>query len=132
MKAQNAVGFSAPTGAVEVRPTNGIDGEVSRLVVEYEPGVASVEAPLVATGSDVIDEVGLEPGKALGDGLMTVELTEPVSIADAEAIAEVLTADPRIVSAEPDQVVTTASFPETSPNDAQFAASNGIYGAPMA
>ncbi|MSY17360.1 MAG: S8 family serine peptidase, partial [Actinobacteria bacterium] len=132
LKAQNAVGLSAPTEAVEVRPTNGIDGEVSRLVVEYEPGVASVEAPLVATGSDVIDEVGLEPGKALGDGLMTVELTEPVSIADAEAIAEVLTADPRIVSAEPDQVVTTASFPETSPNDAQFAGQQwnlwGTYG----
>ncbi|MSV52735.1 MAG: S8 family serine peptidase, partial [Actinobacteria bacterium] len=132
LKAQNAVGLSAPTEAVEVRPTNGIDGEVSRLVVEYETGVASVEAPLVATGSDVIDEVGLEPGKALGDGLMTVELTEPVSIADAEAIAEVLTADPRIVSAEPDQVVTTASFPETSPNDAQFAGQQwnlwGTYG----
>jgi hypothetical protein len=121
MVAINPAGESEASEPVEVTPTNGIDGEVSRLVVEYEQGVAPTESAKVATGAELIDSVALEPGKALGDGLRTVELSEPVSTDEAKAISAELTADPRIVSAEPDQVVTAAAFPDTAPDDSAFA-----------
>jgi hypothetical protein len=121
MIAINPAGESEASEPVEVTPTNGIDGEVSRLVVEYETGVDPTESSTVATGAELIDSVALEPGKELGDGLRTVELSEPVSTDEAKAIAEELTADPRVVSAEPDQIVTTASFPDTAPDDTSFA-----------
>jgi len=115
-------GNTVPSEAIEVTPTNGMDGEVSRLVVEYEEGVAPTTAPKVATGDDLIEDIALKPGRELGDGLRTVVLSEPVSLKEGQAIADKLTADPRVVSAEPDLVVTSAAFPETPPNDASYGA----------
>lgn len=107
--AVNDRGASEPSVAVDVTPTANQDGEVKRLIVAYETGVKVTEAPGVATGSSSVDDVALSPGVALGAGMRTVTLSEPVDEAKAEKLADELTADPRVKWAEPDYFVPVLS-----------------------
>ncbi|TRW43008.1 S8 family peptidase [Georgenia yuyongxinii] len=90
-----------PTGA----PPSGA-GEVTDLIVAYEPGVALTEAPGVATGAAEVPDTTLVPGEELGLGLRTVELGEPVSREAAEEIAAQLASSPHVKWAEPDRTVS--------------------------
>ncbi|MBU6279860.1 MAG: fibronectin type III domain-containing protein [Actinomycetales bacterium] len=129
--AVNTAGASAPSAAVEAIPTAGDNGEISTMIVAYEPGVKSTEAPGVATGSSSVSAVELEPGVALGSGMVTVELSESVDRRTANVIARQLTADSRVKWAEPDVFVPMTSA--TAPNDPYFTNGtlwglNGTYG----
>jgi hypothetical protein len=114
--ALNEFGASEVSGPIEVTPTNGLDGVVGRLVVQYEDGVASTEAPGVATGSSSVTGIELVPEVDLGDGLHTVSLSEPVTVEDAAQIVVELESDSRVKWAEVDQVVTTAAFEPSQEN----------------
>lgn len=107
--AVNDRGASDPSVTADVTPTANQDGEVERLIVAYETGVKITEAPGVATGSSSVDEVALSPGSALGAGMRTVTLSEPVDEVTAEKLANELTADPRVKWAEPDYFVPMLS-----------------------
>ncbi|MFM8350654.1 MAG: S8 family serine peptidase, partial [Actinomycetales bacterium] len=129
--AVNAAGPSAASAAVEAIPTAGDNGEISTMIVAYEPGVKRTEAPGVATGSSSVSAVELEPGVALGAGMVTVELSESVDRPTANVIARELTADSRVKWAEPDLFVPMTSA--TAPNDPYFTNGtlwgiNGTYG----
>ena len=101
--------------------------EVSRLIVQYEESVPLTEAPNEATGSSVLENNGLIPETSLGDGLAVVRLDTTVESVEAAVIVDQLTADPRIVWAEPDRLMQiadaksqgrdTSSRPTTSPNE---------------
>jgi large repetitive protein len=106
MTATNEIGASEIAGPVEVIPTNGFDGAVSRLIVQYESGVAANQSPGVATGTDSAAGIELIPESDLGEGLRTVRLTEPVTTEASERIIETLEADPRVKWAEAEEVVT--------------------------
>lgn len=94
------------------------------MIVAYEPGVSVTEAPGVATGSSAIAAVQIAPGDALGQGMRTVELSEPVTKPMAEKIADQLTADGRVKWAEPDYFVPMRNTgPAYLPSDPYF--SNG-------
>ena len=106
MTATNEIGASEIAGPVEVIPTNGFDGAVSRLIVQYESGVEANQSPGVATGTDSAAGIELIPESDLGEGLRTVRLTEPVTTEASEKIIEALEADPRVKWAEAEEVVT--------------------------
>jgi hypothetical protein len=78
--AMNEVGASEIAGPVLATPTNGLDGVVGRLVVQYEDGVAATEAPGVATGSGSVSGIELVPEVDLGDGMHTIELSEAAGV----------------------------------------------------
>jgi serine protease len=100
------------------------DLPVTQLIVKYEPGVAAKEAPGVATGDKSVAGVDLEPGRKMSLGLRTVELSEPLTQAEAQTAAAQLTADPRVEYAEPDYLAqpTTDVAPSsaTNPNDTYY------------
>jgi serine protease len=114
--AENGDGRSETAGPFLATPTNGLEGVVGRLVVQYEDGVASTEAPGVATGSSSVSGIELVPEVDLGDGLRTVALSEPVTTEAAAQIVSELESDTRVKWAEVDQVVTTASAEPTAEN----------------
>jgi serine protease len=116
--------------AIQARVTDGIKfGESSSevigipaepaidgFIVEYESNVK----PLTngeATGGVLNDGTVLNVGKALGNGMRTLILDDPVSNNEALQIAQELARDPSIKWAEPDQVrypvLTTKSFDES-------------------
>ncbi|MBU6245831.1 MAG: fibronectin type III domain-containing protein [Actinomycetales bacterium] len=101
----NQAGASAPSTVVEATPSSAVEGEVTQMIVAYEPGAKFTEAPGVATGSSAVTEVDLAPGSAIGTGMRTVVLSEAVTQTTAEKIADQLTADPRVKWAEPDYFV---------------------------
>ena len=94
---------------------------VTGLIVKYKPGVKATEAPQVATGSRSVAEVDLEPGRKMSLGLRTVELSTPLSMAQAADVAAELEQDPRVESATVDVRLFPADRPgatsTTAPND---------------
>jgi hypothetical protein len=130
--ARNEVGMSELAGPLTVIPTNGFDGPVSRLIVQYETGVEADQSTGVATGSGVVDGVQLVPESDLGDGLHTVRLAEPVSREASQLIIESLEADPRVKWAEAEEVVTTTqndtADPEYSSKQWNLWSSSGVSG----
>ena len=117
--------------------TDTADLPVTQLIVKYEPGVPATQGPGVATGDDSVSGVDLEPGRKMSLGLRTVELSEPLSLGEAKQAASQLTADPRVVYAEPDaRMMPTrdaSAQSATNPNDPGFATNNmwglnGTYG----
>ncbi len=101
---------------------------VTGLIVEYEPGIQSTEAPGVATGSSEVTDTTLLPGQAIGFGFRTVRLADPVSVEVAQAIAAELERADTVKFAEPDYQVwvgppdptvgpkrTSSSTPTTTP-----------------
>ena len=132
--AVTAGGSSATSRIVEATPVSATPGEVTRMIVAYESGVALTEAPGIATGASSVAAVELTPGDALGQGMRTVELSEAVTKPEAERIADQLTADARVKWAEPDYFVPIrGTGPAYAPNDPYFANStlwglSGTYG----
>lgn len=82
--------------------------QVSRLVVKYRAGGASTAVP----GAGVVDGVRLGPGRAIADGVVTVQLDRTVDLASARRIAVQLAADPRVEYAEPDLLMQATSVPD--------------------
>lgn len=80
--------------------------EVRGLIVAYEPGVAITDSTGQVTGSSSVD-AALLPGRSIGAGMRTVELSEPVSEQTAEQLAADLAADPRVRWAVPDRFIPT-------------------------
>ncbi len=116
---------SSPPPATDAAPVNATaDLPVTQLIVKYEPGVAATEAPGVATGDKSVVGVDLEPGRKMSLGLRTVELSEPLTQAEARSAAAELTADPRVKYAEPDYLaqpmMDVAPASATSPNDTYY------------
>ncbi|MFA7265661.1 MAG: S8 family peptidase [Candidatus Nanopelagicales bacterium] len=110
---------------------------VTSLIVKYKPGVKPTEAPRVATGSGAVDDVDLEPGRKMSLGLRTVELSDPLTAAQASAVATELEQDPRVESATPDIKIFPADRAEvasaTNPSDPYFQSAdlwglNGRFG----
>ncbi|MCX6513889.1 MAG: S8 family serine peptidase, partial [Actinobacteria bacterium] len=102
---------------IEATPTNGLNGVVGRLVVQYEEGVGASEAPGVATGSESVEGIELAPEHDLGEGLRTVTLSEAVDEVEASKLIAQLEADTRVKWAEVDQIVTTAESSDSDPKD---------------
>lgn len=75
------------------------------LIVEYAPGAPVREAPGVPTGADSVSATDLGMGRAIGDGLRTVEFSEIQSAEVALAAAEQLERDPAVLFAEPDWII---------------------------
>ena len=98
--------WSAP---LRVVPSLGEEPSVQRLIVKYASGVPTVESGGRATGSDDLGTVALEPGRGIGAGMRTVELSESVSEDTALVLAERLAEDSRVEWAEPDRVATIAT-----------------------
>ncbi|CAB4885358.1 unannotated protein [freshwater metagenome] len=131
IRAVNEVGMSEASQPVLATPTLGEEPEVQRLIVAYEPGVPTAEAPGRATGSDAVADVALFPDKPLGIGMRTVEISEAVNEDTARAISAELTADPRVKWAQPDYFVPVLAA--TFPDDPRYASGemwglNGAYG----
>ena len=131
IQAVNEVGMSEPSAPVLATPTLGEEPEVQRLIVAYEPGVPTAEAPNRATGSDAVNEVALLPDEPLGAGMRTVEISEAVNEDTARELSAELTADPRVKWAQPDYFVPTLAT--TSPDDPRYTSGemwglNGPYG----
>ncbi|CAB4640828.1 unannotated protein [freshwater metagenome] len=130
--ARNEVGVSELAGPLTVIPTNGFDGVVSRLIVQYEAGVEADQSPGVATGSGVVEGVELVPESDLGDGLHTVRLAAPVTQETSQLIIESLEADPRVKWVEAEEVVTTTqndtADPEYSSKQWNLWSSSGVAG----
>ena len=131
IQAVNEVGVSESSAPVLATPTLGQEPEVQRLIVAYEPGVPTAEAPGRATGSDAVNEVALLPDKPLGAGMRTVEISEPVNENTARELSAELTADPRVKWAQPDYFVPTLAT--TLPDDPRYTSGemwglNGPYG----
>ncbi len=130
IQAVNEVGASASSPPVLATPTLGEEPEVQCLIVAYEPGVPTAEAPGRATGSDAVGEVALLPDKPLGAGMRTVEISEAVNERTARELSAELTADPRVKWAQPDYFVPMLA---TLPNDPRYTSGelwglNGTYG----
>ncbi|MBU6200956.1 MAG: fibronectin type III domain-containing protein [Acidobacteria bacterium] len=106
--------------AVVATPSLEEPAEVDGLIVVYEPGVAPVESVDRATGSADLGTVALLPDAPIALGMRTVEFSEPVSEATAEALADKLAADPRVAWAEPDVMIEAPSYPALGPNDPYF------------
>ena len=132
--AVSTAGSSATSKVIEATPVSATPGEVTRMIVAYESGVALTEAPGVATGSSSVAAVELTPGDALGQGMRTVELSAAVTKPEAERIADQLTADTRVKWAEPDYFVPIRTTgPAYAPNDPYYVNStlwglSGTYG----
>ncbi len=134
--AQTPAASQAVVDTVSPAPTSA-EQPVTQLIVKYESGIRPTEAPGVATGDSSVDGVDLAPGRKMSLGLRTVELSEPVTQAEARVAAAELAADPRVKYAEPDYLTqpTTDVSPATaiSPNDDFYTISlmwglNGPFG----
>ncbi len=121
-----------PVSPPEIPAPTTVEQPVTQLIVKYESGIAPTEAPGVATGDSSVDGVDLAPGRKMSLGLRTVELSEPVTQAEAQVAAAELTADPRVKYAEPDYLAqpTTDVSPATaiSPNDYFYATDPPMWG----
>jgi hypothetical protein len=123
-------GSTPPANIASARPSTGVEGEVAGVIVTFAPGSApGADASGEVPGADVVEQVGLVPGANVSDSAQVVEFTEAVDVATAEAIAAQLTAQPEIVSAEPDMFLfISEDAPElaetvTVPNDPDYAGS---------
>lgn len=97
--------------AVQVRatPTSGVDGEVAGLIVRFNPGTAVADGQEQVPGEAAVETVDMQIAGEIAAGIHVVELSEPVTERQAEAIAVELQADPRVAWAEPDAFAFTAA-----------------------
>ena len=133
VRAKGTTGESASSMPVVGTPSLGEVPEVSELIVMYKPGVPVIEGAGRATGSSEVDVVALTPDEAIGAGMRTVALSEPVSEETAAQVAQDLQADPRVLWAEPNDRRRLA----WSPNDPRFVSGElwgltGTYGVKVA
>jgi len=108
------VSVPALAGPAQARPTvvatdaEG-SGEITSLIVAYEPGAAPTDSNGDVTGAVAVPDAELAPGKALGFGLRTVSFDEPTSTAEAEVVADQLAASPQVAWAEPNYRVSVSN-----------------------
>ena len=110
IRAVNQFGASPASNPVLATPEAGDEPAIAGLIVRYKPSTPITEMPGVATGSSAVLDVDLEPGKAIGFGLRTVEFSEPLPVTSAEIVAEQLEESPAVLSAEPDYVIELEGF----------------------
>ena len=116
------LGRSVPSDVVSAVPSTGVEGEVAGLIVGFENGVNVSSGQAVVPGEQVIDSVDLTMAGQIGEGIHTVELSEAVSLAEAETIADELQATGDVAWAEPDQFVFTSAVDSgvAVPDDTQY------------
>lgn len=123
-------GVSPPADAVTATPTNGVEGEVAGLIVAFEPGVTVSANQTEVPGEQAVTAVGLTVDNQIAADTHVVELSEPVSLSEAQEISKDLAADPNVAWAEPDQFVFTSAVDQTAtsaggtiatPSDTQYA-----------
>lgn len=122
-------GSSDPAGPVSATPVTGMEGEVAGLIVAFEPGVETSQGDQQVPGESRVDSVDLSIAGNVTDDAVLVELSDSVSLAEAEQIASDLQGDPAVAWAEPDQFIFTASIEPVGPlaetvsvpNDARYA-----------
>ena len=140
MAAAISVVMAAPAQArpsfseTSTRVTSAVGSEdVTSLIVAYEPGAAPTDGEGAVTGSQAVPEAELVPGDAIGFGLRTVGLDDPMDPGTAEALAEQLALSPQVAWAEPDYPVSVSTDQPSAPwgldrIDQRGAALDGTYG----
>jgi hypothetical protein len=99
-------------------PTTGVEGEIGGVLIKRDD--AAKTAPASQTAAKVTDVGVTDDGEAI-EGVDKVALSEAVNVAQAEAIADVIEAEPQVQWAEPDLVVLPASIPAAdAPTDAAW------------
>lgn len=101
-------GSSEPSDTVSATPITGMEGEVAGLIVAFEPGVTVSDGQTDVPGEDQITTVGLIAAGKVSSEATLVELTEAVTLDQAEQMATQLEADPQVAWAEPDRFLFTA------------------------
>ncbi len=102
---------------VSVVPTTGVEGEIGGVLLKRDD--AAKAAPASQSASNVDGVAVTDDGEAI-EGVDKVALSEAVDVAEAEAIARTIEAQPEVQWAEPDLVVLPAA---TSAADADAVAS---------
>jgi len=87
-------------------PTTGVEGEIGGVLLKRDD--AAKTAPASQSASDVDGVAVTDDGEAL-DGVDKVALSEAVDVAEGEAIARTIEAQPEVQWAEPDLVVLPAT-----------------------
>ena len=108
-------GSSDPAGPISATPVTGMEGEVAGLIVAFEPGVETSQGDQQVPGESRVDSVDLSIAGNVTDDAVLVELSDSVSLAEAEQIASDLQGDPAVAWAEPDQFIFTASIEPVGP-----------------
>lgn len=96
---------------VRFTPTTGIDGEIGGVLLKRDDAVRATPASLSAIEVDAVAVT--DAGEAV-DGVDKVALSEAVDVAEGEAIARSIAAQPEVQWAEPDLVVLPASIPAST------------------
>ncbi len=109
--AATEIGSAEPAGPVSATPTTGAEGEVAGIIVSFtDPNSPAVDPGQEnVPGEDRVGSVGLSVASDVTDNAVLVELSEPVSMQEAELIATELEGDPAVAWAEPDRFLFTSS-----------------------
>lgn len=108
-------GSSAPAGPITATPLTGMEGEVAGIIVEFEAGVEVRDGQQLVPGEQLVSTVGLSVEGKVSDDAVLIELSEAISVSEAEQVATQLEADPAVKWAEPDRFLFTASDPIAQP-----------------
>lgn len=122
--AVNDSGASEPSQTVSAIPTNGLEGEVAGILVAFEDPNSVGEGQTSVPGEDRVGSVDLTVDGRVTDDVHTVELSEAVTVTEAQQIASELASDPAVAWAEPDQFVSSASeavVSDLTANDQEYA-----------
>ena len=133
----SAVAGAPVTAATAAAPLVEDGSSVEGLIIRYAPGVSPVAATELvdqaAASTDTVDPESIEPGRPIGFGLQTVELDGPVSVDEAEQLADALVASPLVEWAGPDIAVQTFGVQVDPPwnldrIDQRAPGADGLYG----
>ncbi|MEI6363641.1 MAG: fibronectin type III domain-containing protein [Actinomycetes bacterium] len=107
---------------VDATPLNGAEGEVTNLIVKFDPSVESslVDGSTSVPGEGNVTDVALSLGDEVVDGTHEVTLSDAVTLEQAEQIADQLASSPSVEWAEPDQFFFTSGTPAPAPNDPNY------------
>ena len=113
--------MAVPASAAAAEAPAADSGVTDQIIVKYRAGVASAK-PQTARWS-ALAGVALEHARDFGAGGHVLRLKEKVSLAQVEAIAKRLAADPDVEYAEPDQIMQAT----LTPNDPQYVNQWGYF-----
>ena len=105
----SALGFFAPARAATGENQIVETGTAAGLIVKYAEGFSAQAVDGLATGSNAA-KTNLFVGRELGDGLVTADFENEISIAKAQDIAAALAQDPRVASVSINRVFQPASL----------------------
>jgi len=92
-------------------PTTGVEGEIGGVLLKRDD--AAKAAPASQSASNIDGVAVTDDGEVL-DGVDKVALSEAVDVAEGEAIARTIEAQPEVQWAEPDLVVLPAAVPAST------------------